>query len=373
MLEKLPPPIWVATETALRSMLQDLSRQDRIAVDTEANSLHAYQEEVCLIQFSSAECDYLLDPFAFESLESLAPIFANARIEKIFHAAEYDLIGLRRDYGFVFTNLFDTMQASRVLGCAKVGLDAILSERFGLTLNKRFQKADWGNRPLTHDQLEYARLDTHYLIPLRDQLRQELETAGRWDLAHEDFQRVAHVNGTAGEAVDEDEPWERFAGRRDLNLRELTILRELTSLRELIAQRLDRPPFKVLMDDKLIAIARSVPATKEDLEALGLSPRQIGRWGEELLSAVARGVESAPVKRRQAARPDEAMLKRLEKLKAWRKKVAEQMKVESDIILPRPYLITLAEQGGRDIKSVLANSPGRLERFGAQIQDVLGG
>lgn len=351
-------------------MLADLINQQFVAVDTEANSLHAFKEEVCLIQFSSLEHDYLLDPFAFESLDVLAPLFADSQIEKIFHAAEYDLLGLKRDYGFHFNSIFDTMQAARVLGCQKVGLDAILGERFGLTLNKRYQKADWGARPLTREQLEYARLDTRYLIPLRDQLKQELESVGRWDLANEDFRRLAHANGSADDSV--EEPWERFSGRRDLNLRQLTILRELTSLREVIAQRLDRPPFKVLMDDKLIAMARNAPASNEDLEKIGLTHRQIERWGAELLSAVARGVESPPVKRRQASRPDDAMLKRLEKLKSWRKKVAAEMGVESDIILPRPYLMTLAEQGGRDLKSVLESSPGRLERFGSQIKVVLG-
>ena len=351
-------------------MLADLTRQPRVAVDTEANSLHAYQETVCLIQFSSAEHDYLLDPFAFENLDSLAPLFAASHIEKIFHAAEYDLLGLKRDYGFTFNNIFDTMQAARVLGIQKVGLEAILGERFGLTLNKRFQKADWGARPLTRDQLEYARLDTHYLIPLRDQLKQELESAGRWDLANEDFRRICRGNGVDAESA--REPWERFAGRRDMNLRQLTIMREIAAQREMIAQRLDRPPFKVLMDDKLIAMARNAPAAINDLEKLGLTPRQIERWGAELLAAVARGVGAPPVKRRQASRPDDAVLKRLEKLKAWRKKAAAELGVESDIVLPRPYLMTLAEQGGRDLQSILESSPGRLDRFGSQIKVVLG-
>ena len=369
MHDTLPPPIWVATDTVLQSMTANLLQQPRVAVDTEANSLHAYREEVCLIQFSSVERDYLLDPFAFENLDPLAPLFADPRIEKIFHAAEYDLFGLKRDYGFEFANLFDTMQAARILGCQKVGLDAILGERFGLTLNKRYQKADWGARPLTREQLEYARLDTRYLIPLRDQLKQELELAGRWELAREDFERVCRVNENHADA---DEPWERFAGRRDLNLRQLTILRELSSLRDMLAQRLDRPPFKVLMDDKLLVMARNAPSTTEDLVKIGLTPRQIERWGTELLAAVARGVESPPVKRRQAPRPDDAMLRRLEKLKAWRKKTGEQMGVESDVILPRPYLLALAERGGHEVKAILETSPSRLERYGSQIQKVLG-
>ncbi len=371
MLEKLPPPIWVATDSALEALIRDLSRQPRIAVDTESNSLHAYREQVCLIQFSTSETDYLVDPLTLADLEALAPIFANPRIEKIFHAAEYDLICLRRDFGFSFASIFDTMQAERILGREKVGLDAVLGERFGLSVNKRLQKADWGARPLARDLLEYARFDTRYLIPLRDELQRELEARGRWDLAREDFRRACRVNGES--AADESEPWERYANRRGLTLRDLTALRELMNLREEIAARLDRPPFKVVGDAKLIAIARAVPKTKAELVEVGLSERQVSRWGAELLAAAARGAAAPLVKRKPAKRPDDAVLRRLDALKAWRKKVAAQMGVDSDIVLPRPYLVSLAERGGREMKSILESSPTRLEQYGEQILKVLGG
>lgn len=370
MFEKLPPPIWVATETAMRSMLDDLQRQPRIAVDTESNSLHAFREQVCLIQFSTPDKDYLVDPLVLSDVNALAPLFADARIEKIFHAAEYDLVCMRRDFGFVFANIFDTMQAERILGYEKVGLDAALEKFFGVTVNKRFQKADWGARPLAPDLLEYARFDTRYLIPLRDLLQAELVAMGRWVLADEDFRRACRVNGNHAEPV---EAWERFANRRDLNLRELTILRELTMVREMIAAKLDRPPFKVMGDDQLVAIARAVPKTKKELAATGLSERQVGRWGVEVLSAVGRGGAAPLVKRKQAQRPEEAVLRRLEALKEWRKKVAAGMGVESDIVLPRPYLFSLAENGGSDLKSILASSPSRLEQYGEQILKVIGG
>jgi ribonuclease D len=370
MSETLAPPVWVADTTTLHSMLADLSSQPRVAVDTESNSLHAYREQVCLIQFSIPEKDYLVDPLVLDDLSPLGPLFANPHIEKIFHAAEYDIVCLSRDFGFKFANLFDTMQAARILGCEKVGLDAVLAERFDIKVNKRFQKADWGARPLTPEQVDYARLDTHYLLPLRDLLEEDLVKAGRWTLAREDFQRACWMNGNHAEP---SEPWERFAGRRDLNLRQLTILRELCAVRDEIAARLDRPPFKVMSDDKLIAMARTIPTTRDELEKIGLSPKQVSRWGAEMLSAVTRGAKSPPVKRRQAKRPEEAVVNRLELLKAWRKKVGAQMGVESDIILPRPYLMLLAEHGGREIKSILERSPWRLEQFGAQIKEVLGG
>lgn len=369
MLEKFSPPVWVATDSALQVLISDLAQRPRIAVDTESNSLHAYREQVCLIQFSTPETDYLVDPLAGINIGLLAPIFADPRIEKIFHAAEYDLICLRRDFEFIFANLFDTMQAERILGYEKVGLDAALEKFFSVTVNKRFQKADWGARPLARDLLEYARFDTHYLIPLRDQLQTELEAKGLWVLAGEDFRRACWVNGEYAEPV---EPWERFANRRDLSLRELTILRDLTIVRDGIAAKLDRPPFKVMGDDQLIAIARTAPKTKKELAETGLSERQLGRWGAEILSAVGRGVAAPLVKRKQAQRPDDAVLRRMDALKAWRKKTAEQAGVESDVILPRPYLLSLAERGGRDLKSILESSPSRLAQYGEQILEVIG-
>jgi ribonuclease D len=370
MSDRLPPPVWVATSSALESLANALANQPRIAVDTESNSLHAYREQVCLVQFSTPETDYLVDPLALADLDPLAPIFANPRIEKVFHAAEYDVICLRRDFGFSFANIFDTMQAERILGFERVGLDAALEKYFNVIVDKRFQKADWGARPLARDLLEYARFDTRYLIPLRDALQRELEEKGRWELAREDFRRLCWTNGEF--AAETPEPWERYANRRDLNLRELTILRELTNLREQIAAKLNRPPFKVIGDDKLFAIARAVPKTKKELADM-LSERQAARWGGEVLAAVGRGAEAPLVKRKPAQRPDDAFLRRLDALKEWRKKVAAQMGVESDIVLPRPFLNALAERGGHDLKSILENSPTRLAQYGEQILKVLGG
>src|SRR5215207_9310610 len=207
--ETLPPPVWVADQDTLSQMAGTLSAQSRIAVDTESNSLHAYRERVCLIQFSIPQKDYVVDPFALEDLSSLAPIFANPKIEKIFHAAEYDLICLRRDFGFQFANLFDTMHAARVLGYPFVGLDNLLAEKFQFEMDKRHQKADWAMRPLTSAQLDYARLDTHFLFDLRDTLESELREKDRLQIAREDFARACKVenpkeklNGTS---------WRRFS------------------------------------------------------------------------------------------------------------------------------------------------------------------
>ena len=134
----LPPPILVADEAGLRTLVGALAACPVVAVDTESNSLHAYRERVCLIQFSTPAADYIVDPIGLRDLRPLAPFFANPGQQKVFHAAEYDLICLRRDYGFEFTNIFDTMSAARTLGWPQVGLAAILDTHFGVTMNKKY-------------------------------------------------------------------------------------------------------------------------------------------------------------------------------------------------------------------------------------------
>ncbi len=364
-------PVLVDTPARFAALVRDLRHQKLVAVDTESNSLHAYREKVCLIQFSTSDTDYVLDPLALDDISALGPVFESPSIEKIFHASEYDLICLRRDYAFSFANIFDTMQAGRILGRRQAGLDRLLEEKFAVKINKRFQKADWAVRPLSRELLLYARLDTHYLIPLRDMLKAELQERGLWQLALEDFQLACHPNGAKPKP---DIPaWTRFSTRRDLSARNLTVLDALLEWRDGIAAELDRPPFKVLDDDRLVEIAVAEPATPSQLASLGLTVRQVQNWSAPILAAVARGLKAPLVKRVRSARPDDAYLKRLDKLKDWRKKAAEKMDVESDVVLPRPFMLALAERGPQDLRSILRPSPWRLEHFGEQILKVLGG
>ena len=372
--QTLPPPVWVDRQDKFDQMVAELSAQLRVAVDTESNSLHAFRERVCLIQFSTPQKDYVVDPLVLQDLSALEPIFANPKIEKIFHAAEYDLLCLKRDYGFEFANLFDTMQAARILGYAFVGLDNLLAEKYGVKIDKRHQKADWGARPLTSAQVDYARFDTHYLFRLRDLLEGELREKERWELALEDFALACRVNEP--KEKNGDSAWKRFAGRKDLSTRELTIISELCLCRDRIAEKLDRPVFKVISDDILLDIARKLPEKDVDLAGIGLSTKQIQLWGRDILAATRRGVESPPVKREQAQRPSDALLKRLEKLKVWRKKVAKEMSVESDIILPKTLVNSLAEKPPKnlqELETALSGTPTRFGKYGVELYRLIGG
>jgi len=370
----LPPPVWVDEQSAFQQLIAKLSAESRIAVDTESNSLHAYRERVCLIQFSTPDTDFLVDPFSIRDMSPLAPFFDNPSIEKIFHAAEYDLVCLRRDFGFKFTKLFDTMQAARILGYPFVGLDNILLEKFDIKIDKRHQKADWGARPLTPQQIDYARQDTRYLFQLRDLLEGQLREKGRWALAQEDFAIAANVDMPKERLISSS--LRRFAARKDITPRELTILYELSNARDQIAERLDRPAFKVISDDTLLLIARKVPEDQAALAEVGLSSKQVRLWSSIILGAVMRGLEAPLIKREPPQRPSDAMLKRLDKLKNWRKNIAKEMNVESDIVLPKPYLNLLAEKPPKnlhELELLMSHSPWRFGQYGTQILKLLGG
>jgi len=369
----LTEPIWIDTSSALARLAEVLSRQRRIAVDTEANSLHAYRERVCLIQFSTDENDYLVDPLALDDLTYLAPIFSDPGIEKIFHASEYDILGLHRDFDFTFANLFDTMVAARTLGYSAVGLGSLLAEKFGLDLDKHNQKADWGQRPLTASLIDYARLDTHYLIALRELLETELRKKNRWELAYEDFTRNCFTNN--GKEREQRNRWERITGQQDLDARQQTVLNELCLLREKMAERQNRPLFKVISDSQLLKIAQVQPNSFNELQTAGMTERQVFRYGKQVLEAVQRGANSPLVEPTDVTRLPNAVLDRMHHLKTWRKKKAAELSVESDIILPRFYLHAIAEQNPRSAQAlakIMEEAPWRLEHFGPEILRALG-
>lgn len=366
---------WIAAPNHLEEMAVDLNRHKRLAVDTESNSLHAYKERVCLIQFSTGEKDYLVDPLALKDLSPLGPIFANPQIEKIFHAAEYDLICLKRDYHFQFTNLFDTMLAGRILGRNEVGLASMLEAEFGIHLDKRFQRANWARRPLPAEWQAYARLDTHYLLPLRDRLQAELVSRGRWELAREDFVRMCHADASNGGHNNGNPCW-RISGSRDLSAQEASVLSELCAFREEQARLSDVPPFKILSNETLLSLAVQQPETFEDLEKMrGLGPWLLKHHGARILDAVRRGRTSRPIQPPPSLpRPKEDYLNRLEALRAWRKQAAEEMGVPSDVILPRDLMEQIAQINPRrrdDLEALMQNVPWRMEHFGSAILSVL--
>jgi ribonuclease D len=374
---RLPDPRLITRPADLERLAGELAREPILAVDTESNSLYAYRERVCLVQFSTPQADYLVDPLTLPDLSVLGEIFANPRIEKVFHAAEYDLIGMRRDFGFEFANLFDTMLAASILGKSEVGLATLLENEFGIRIDKRYQRANWGQRSLPEYLLDYARLDTHYLIPLRQRMHAELVASGRWALAADDFKRLCRLgerNHENGSKQPEGACW-RISGASELTPRQAAVLQELCRYRHMVAESLNRPLFKVIRDETLLAIAMTCPRTTSELKEIpGITWRQLQRHGNALLQAVQRGLKTPPLHPPSPPRPDNGFLHRLDCLRRWRKTTAQQMGVKSDIVLPRDLMHNIAEgnpQGMSELAGILELSPWRLENYGKRILEII--
>ena len=372
----LPLPTLVDTAEALQEMLSRLLAEPAVAVDTESNSLYAYNERVCLLQFSVPGEDYLVDPLAIETLSCLGKLWSEPGIEKVFHAAEYDVMVLRRDYGFEFANLFDTMIASRILGWPRYGLGNLLEEHFGIQTDKRMQRTNWGQRPLSPEQLQYAQLDTHFLLPLRARQLEALSVENRLDEARSAFDRVAQSEWN-GRPFDPEGFW-RIKGTRDLDDTSLAVLRALYIYRDQRAQALDRPPFKVLSDRALLDLSQRAPRSLSELGRVRGIPRRLPHKARRrLLSIIEQGLCDDPPERQERtrdSRPDRKEIERYEALRQWRNTHAEDRGVEPDVILSNRTLHILARENPTSLEALVgtqALSDWERQTYGREIVALL--
>ncbi len=373
-MNALLPATYIQTDAELAAAVAALRHEPLLAVDTESNSMHAYRERVCLIQISTRSADYIIDPLSAVDLAPIGELLADPAIEKVFHAAEYDLICLKRDYNFSVNNLFDTMIAARICGYKNVGLGTLLGELIGVKLDKSHQRDDWGKRPLPASSLHYAQMDTHYLPDLREHFAKRLAQLGLWQEARETFAELNPVPA-ANHQFDPDGYW-RIALPNQLTPRQTAVLRELYLLRERFAQERDVPPFKVFSDRTLAQLARAQPRTTAELAGIeGMSNGQVRRYGSQILQAVAQGMNSAPPQQPPPRPPvDPIVVERYSKLRDWRRQRALARGVESDVIISREALWALAEQAPTTLEAlqgIRGLGPWRIEQYGEELLRVL--
>jgi ribonuclease D len=370
MPSELKPPTIIAKPAELLQLVRLLEAEPLIAVDTESNSLYAYREQVCLLQISTRTQDFVIDPLAIKDLSPLGDIFANPNIEKVFHAAEYDVMCLKRDYQFIFANLFDTMISARILGRKQIGLGNLLEEFFGVQVDKRFQRADWSQRPIPPEQLRYAQHDTHYLPALRDILLDLMAQEERLEESREVFDGLCGLQ-PASYTFDPDGFW-RLNNARDFSLRQLAVLRELYLLRNDIAQKRNWPPFKVMSDEALVNIVKANPQSMPDLyDVHGLSARVAERYSGAIFEALERGAMARLPKRPDSTpRLDPQAAARYDILHKWRKQRALDRGVESDVIIPKESLYALAKAPAhslKDLERVPGLGPWKRNQYGEEL------
>ena len=342
----------IATTQALQSVLPSIRAAEWIALDTEADSLHAYPEKLCLVQLSLPGADLLIDPLASLELSQLFDALADR--ELILHGADYDLRLLFRCRQFTPTVIFDTMWAARVLGETEFGLDALTAKYLGIRLEKGGQKLNWAQRPLSPRMEAYARNDTHYLFPLADKLRADLKAKGR----------LAWVQQLCGQAVkecaairpsDPDRVW-RIRGSDRLPDRALAILKELWRWREEEAIARNRPPYFVISHEQLVALADTAAREKpvKSLLPRFRTSREQDRFSQCLDRALKIPPEGYPARirhvRGRGLRQEES--ERFRAIAQRRDVRAKDLGIDPTIIASRAMLIQLAlnwEKGALDL------------------------
>jgi ribonuclease D len=336
----------IDTNEKLAAFLPVLKSAQWLALDTEADSLHAYPEKVCLIQVSTPDGERLLDPLADIDINPFLDSLVGR--ELIFHAADYDLRLLRKHHEFTPTTIFDTMLAARLLGERQFGLSSLVEKFLGVKLDKGSQKADWSRRPLTEKMEAYARNDTHHLKPLADRLRLELQQKNRLAWHQESCARLI-VDCSQPVVVDPGTVW-RIKGSTFLERAPLAVLRELWHWREREAIAANRPPFFVLAHETMVAVAIAA-AEHKPLDGL-LPPRMHPRRRENLLEAVRAAQALPPEKfpeiiRHYSQRPTEEEFRRFRDLERRRDRFAHELVIDPTIIASKATLGDLARDWGK--------------------------
>jgi ribonuclease D len=344
-------PVYLDTSATVDAFLTSIANARILALDTEGASFHRFVDRIYLLQLSTREQSAIIDPMPIGTPALLGKLLEDRDVEVVFHDADYDLRLLQQDYRWHVRNIFDTRIAAQLLGLRAFGLAALLERYFGVKLDKKHQRADWSMRPLPQGMLDYAAQDTIHLLELRDRLKHDLEHAGRWDWAREEF---SLLEGTKWGEDDSANAFLRIKGARDLTRRELAVLRELVPWRDAIARQLDRATFRVVGNEQLLDIARQQPATRDILATIKGMPRALlESRGQEVLDAVSRGLavpDSDLPRFPKAARwdrdPDFDV--RVSALKTVRDEAATRLDLDPGVLCSRDRLEAVARKNPTD-------------------------
>jgi len=336
----------IAGESAFREYLAALSEQPGVALDTEADSLHCYFEKLCLVQSGwgeepqtgLAEDLRLIDPLAGLPLQEFFGTLRGKRI--IFHDADYDLRLLRRSGEFPDDDIFDTMIAARICGEPQLGLAGLVEKYFGITLSKASRKANWAQRPLSGQMVEYALNDVRYLPQLASILENRLEELNRTGWYRQSRDRM--VRGTRETRQRDEENLWRITGYAALSQRGWAMLRALWYWRDAEARLWDRPSFHVLSNENLLRLADE--SSKGGKFALPRLPQpRMGRLEEALGAALALPESEWPkVLKGVRVRSTKEQLDRFNKLRDHRDKVAREIDLDPSILAPKAALEAVA-------------------------------
>jgi len=373
MIREQPAYLLVKDRSNLGRIAAGLERETSIGVDLEADSMFHYREKVCLIQISTPLQDILVDPLSFDDLSPLSPVFADPNILKVFHGADYDIRSLYRDFDIEVNSLFDTQIAARFLGIRETGLAHLLKERLGVLVEKKYQKRDWSERPLPAAMRAYAIQDTRHLLSLSRILEKELRVKGRLFCVEEECKLLSKVRPTPRKG---NPLFLRFKGASMLDPRGLAVLESILQLRDDMARRRDLPPFKILGNEPIMAIAGRRPGTKRDLGLIkGLSARQVTMLGRSILKKIDESIklpenELPAFPRTTQEKTGAKVSKKVKALREWREQRAKEMGINTSLVCTNAQIQSLAlayPKSPKDLEGIDTIRAWQRRLFGSEI------
>jgi len=341
----------IETTPDLKKALKGIESEKRVGFDLEADSMYHFSEKVCLLQVASKNTAFAIDTVKLRDLSVLKPLFIRKDVMKIFHGADYDVRSLFRDFGIEIKNLFDTELASRFLGIKETGLEAVLRNRFDLKLEKKYQKKDWSQRPLSADMLNYALNDVRHLVSLSEILEKELDDIGRLSWVEEECEILCRVRSSEDNG---DPLFLKFKGAGKLKPETLAVLEALLRFRKEAAQKKDRPLFKIMGNNSILKLAETKPdSLKKIMNTDALSQRQLDIYGKDLVGVISKAVKipenMLPVyPRKTAFYVSESAARRIEALKIWRDKKAVKLNIDPGLLLNKSLISTIGVQNPND-------------------------
>ena len=352
---------FVDTPEQAREAGRAIAAADTLAVDCEAAGYHRYSDRLCLVQLSTPERTFVLDPLAVDLTPSLKAL-ENPQRKVLMHGAAYDLRLLRRDLGIRVARLVDTQVGAGLLGEPAVGLQALLEKHLGIRVSKKFQKADWARRPLSAEMVEYAASDTRYLHRLAAILGKRLRDAGRLSWAEEECAWLVR-NASSPETTEPPaDPVTRFREARRMRPRAVTALRAAIGWRDAVARDLDRAAFRVASDAALLEVVVRSPASVHELARVRGFPVRLAHGRGKSLLRVLGEVDRlpaaelspypAPARRRARPTPEEEAV--FERLKAARNRVAGDLTLDRGRVMANHVLRAVAAANPQDLRELVA-------------------
>jgi ribonuclease D len=374
---KRSTPVYVDTHKGLAETVSLLIRKRRLGIDLEADSMYHFKEKVCLIQIATPDRIFIIDPLSVKDLTPLSRVFTEKRIQKIFHGADYDIRSLYRDYKISIKNLFDTELACRFLGMTQTGLEKVTQKYFGQTLNKKYQKKDWSQRPLPSQMIEYAAKDTCYLMPLAAIVKKKLKEKNRLAWVAEECELLSRVRPSPASC---DPIFLNFKGAGKLKRRSLSVLEDLLHYRKQVAEQTDKPLFKIIGNRSLLTLAIRMPSSFQALQkSQTLSAVQLKRYGSAVLNIIQAGLkrpenELPEYPKRTPPRTQYAVALRIKMLKTWREETAAALGIDPALVLNKSQMLAIATQNPVHLKSLKKIEWLRrwqIREFGTDILNVL--